>query len=161
MTNITLLLLSFFTFAHPLHLSMSSLSVDKNNNAKLTVKLFSDDLERAIFQHSKVNVDLQNDSLLSGALPATADYILSQMKISADNLPIILKAVGIEKNHEACWIHFSGKISNFKVLEIKNNLMNSLFRDQRNLLIVSRNSKDIALRFDKNKTRERVLSSDL
>lgn len=140
---------------------MSSLSIDKDNNAKLTVKLFSDDLERAIFQHSKINVDLQSESLPPGALPATANYILSQMKISANGTPITLKAIEIEKNHEACWIHFSGKISNFKVLEIKNNLMNSLFRDQRNLLIVSRNSKDIALRFDKRKVHETVLSSDL
>ncbi len=152
-----LTLLNFVLFlllghAHPLHISMSTIEFSEKGKAELVVKLFSDDFENAIHLHSKKRAGLTQENISENAIEYASAYITSKLKVEVDNKPLTFEPDRIERNHEATWVYFIAKSPKQGRIKIVNLLMNKMFSDQRNLMIITYGGKQKTVSFDNRQT---------
>ena len=135
-----LLAFSLNSSAHDVHVSNGRMAVE-GKAAILRVRLFHDDLEHALREHSKratfkLAVTPQSDSIVLA-------YITARLSLTADKkqLSPTLLGSGEEKGQEPAldvW-YFDLRFDaprDIKQLDIRNELLFELFRDQRNIIKV-------------------------
>ena len=140
---------------HPFHVSV----VEVNHNAadkilEISCKIFTDDFEKVLAQNNpqdaahKTKVDLINPTDKAAMDTLVKKYIISHLSLSADGNPVKLSYIGFEKENEAVYSYLQAdNITSVKKIEITNNLMHDLFKDQLNLMhvIVGGNRKSTKL----------------
>ena len=134
---------------HPFHVSV----VEINHNAadkilEISCKIFTDDFEKVLAQNNKTKVDLINPTDKAAMDSLVKKYIISHLSLSADGNPVKLSYIGFEKENEAVYSYLQAdNITSVKKIEITNNLMHDLFKDQLNLMhvIVGGNRKSTKL----------------
>lgn len=93
--------------AHPFFMSV----VDINHNQKeatleISVRVFSDDLEKTLQQFSKQKIDILNPSqkeLIEKQLQA---YVSQRLKLVVNDKPVSFKILGYERQMESTWCYF-------------------------------------------------------
>lgn len=152
MTFISFFISSVLLLVHPLHISVTEITLDtKEKELEIMIRIFSDDLELAIreMKHD-ANLDLLK------AQSATVDklaweYLESRFKISADRELRNLKYLGHETDEDVMIFYIQLEpIERFETLSITNNILTELYDDQANLVNVTINDDTKSLRLMRN-----------
>ncbi len=144
-----LFLLSFSAQAHKFYVSISQINYNqKNNSLEITLKLFTDDLEKSVaaFSHHPVSIDQSTDE--DASIKA---YILKNLKIEINNKLQTINYLGKELENDVSWCYLEIKnVNPFNELEITNSIFTDLFDNQKNLIQISAFNKEESTVLTKN-----------
>ena len=101
------MLIGLLNVAHPFFMSV----IDINHNAKeatleISVRVFSDDLEKTLQQFSKQKIDIANAAqkeLIEKQLQA---YVSQRLKLNVNGKPVNFRILGYEQQMESTWCYF-------------------------------------------------------
>jgi len=128
-----------YSNAHAIYLSVLELKYQPNGT-EITVKVFSDDLNDALYNLTKERDNFGADCTKSKK--SIMRYFSRYLKININGQPQNLRWAGCEINDDATWIRFlaanSGK---FKKIEVKADYLMELFPTQTNVVNIQSGDK--------------------
>ncbi|TAE37484.1 MAG: hypothetical protein EAY66_05700 [Sphingobacteriales bacterium] len=121
---------------HPFYVSVTDIKHNqKSKTLEISSKIFSDDLEKAIFNDSKVKLDIAQPSDKAQASNLVALYLKKHLSISVNDRVIALKSVGYEVIDDAVWCYLeTEKVNSVKKIDIKNDILLALHPQQINIM---------------------------
>jgi hypothetical protein len=146
---IILVFLHFDSFGHPLHISVASFDYNKEKNKfELTIKLFTIDLEDIILKNQNINLKLGSPDEFLESTKFIDKYIqdnlifkVNQFKKNKTKINYIKREI----TDDSIWLYYEIPINKkLKRIQIVNTLLNDLFSDQSNLLILKFNDLEFA-----------------
>lgn len=147
--------------AHPLHVSIVNMDINKDSGSiNYSIRLFYDDFQRLI--NSKYNTMLNFDKEKRISVKEQ-QYILEYLNSSliiADTVQTNLKPIflGWKIENMSIWFYFGMKFNtNTLKFSVENILMNELYTDQKNLVIVNSKSREQGFEFNQRNTKYQVL----
>jgi hypothetical protein len=127
-----------FSSFHPFYLSVTEINLNqKEKNAQLSVKCFTNDLENVLRTNLKKKVDLLDQSKFEYNKEILNTYILKNLIINVNKRKLELSIIGYEKEEDAIWIYFETskfKWTNPNFFEITNTILFDLSPDQLNII---------------------------
>ena len=153
-----MLLVSSLAYSHPLHLTFTNLEFKTQSNRwGLTIKVFSDDFAANLKMSdgSETNIDVKSKSSVTEQM--LKKWLENRLQIWFDSKCIEFdtwKFDGIRVKEDASWLTytFTAPMPTSEI-KIRNTLLLDLFRDQKNLFIVTMGRYQAAHEF-KNKKEE-------
>ena len=148
-------LIALLPMKHPIHVSMTNIEYNITENTyNVTIKVFTDDFEKNIYNLYKVKLNTEKKNEYSDYGKVVSEYINKYFKISFDNKHYKLKFISKKSNFEATWLSFklSDVSKTVNKAEIINNIMNQFYRDQTNLLIFTKQDLQKAYNMNYNDT---------
>ncbi len=138
-----LLFLSIFILPsfslHPVHIALTNVEYSEQQQAfNIVFKIFSDDFQTALEQHSQQNVDIIEipDTLVYSRI--ISNYLSENFSITINNKALNFNEFQFQKiksDFEATWIFYTAKfIDNVKSVSIKNSILHQIYPDQKNIL---------------------------
>jgi len=149
---ITVLLCSFY---HPVHVSVSTVDMDiQTGKISVTIKLFSDDFETIVNYKYNANLAISQQVDPGEDIKYINRYIGSAFNLAVNGKsmddPAFLKN---QMNEEAIWLFYEYECScEIRTVRIMNSLMNDLYADQTNLVIVTYRDKQNGYRLNNKNT---------
>lgn len=142
-----LLLLVSFTISHRYYFSLSEMKVDtQKKSLELSCKLFTDDIEDALFKLNHSKVDLASSEKNKQVQLQVETYLHERFKTVINGIPISLHLIGFEVENDVTWFYlestFISKISGTAKIKITNSLLYDFLPDQTNLVHVTYNDKE-------------------
>lgn len=100
------ILLAGLAFMHPFFVSV----VDVNHNAKeqtveLSIRIFTDDFEKALAQPNTKKVDLLDKKLEKANNELIKAYIAKNLQLNINGKPTQLQFLGFEQQQESIWVY--------------------------------------------------------
>ena len=131
--SISLLFLSLKPI-HPYYVSVSDVRIDSlDRSVNVSCKLFTDDLQDALYRINKVPIDLSVKS--ENQKKMLEKYFKDRFKLTIGNKAIPLNFIGFEIEEEATWCYFEfSKIESFGKIVIINMLLYDFLPDQTNMI---------------------------
>jgi hypothetical protein len=123
---------------HPVHVSVTNLEIQSENNSiSLSFKVFTDDFQSIIDQLYNVKVDLNENGNYDLNKEHIDNYLEDNFTLIDNGKELIFTNTGIKTNDEAVWFFYKTTINkDLKSIVIRNSLMLDLYPDQKNLLIL-------------------------
>ena len=150
------LLLFFLLAFHPVHISVTSMEYNKEEEIFLvSFKVFTDDFETNIERKYGVNLNLGKENELKNASEYFSRYFRESFSFIV-NGEELKEPVYLEKkmNDIAVWLYFKYPTSgDVEEVEIKNVIMLDMFMDQSNLLIFKYNDFEEGFIFNSKKVK--------
>ena len=146
----------FFSFTslgnmHPVHVSVSNLEYFKDKNKiELSIKIFEDDFRLLFFHLNEVEVDLRTESNYNRYKELIKAYFETHFILEANNENALkLTIVNWKINDDAIWFNLAINVNQeVKYLKITNKMLLDLYFDQKNLLILETEGKEVGYQFD-------------
>ena len=131
--SISLLFLSLKPM-HPYYVSVSEVRIDSiSKSVNVSCKLFTDDLQDALYRINKTPVDLSVQS--ENQQKMLENYFKERLKLTIGLKAIPLVFIGYEIEEEATWCYFEfNKIDSFGKVIIVNTLLYDYLPEQTNLI---------------------------
>lgn len=129
---------AMFSLMHPYYISMTEIEHDKSNNTlEISVRIFTDDLEKAIRQSYNSKVDLLNKNERANSEKFIQQYITKHLLLKADNKNLNLQFVGFESEEGSIWSYFEcPDITSLQSLEVNNTILYDYKEQQVNFIHV-------------------------
>ena len=124
---------------HPLYISITQISYNtQGKNAEIAIKVFADDLEKAItaanngkFLHLNTKQEVANTDVL------IQNYLLKSFKIKINGKAANLKWVGKEyETDDAVWCYFEVPSRSIKTIAVHNTIFTEIYPKQNNIVQV-------------------------
>ncbi|HMV85578.1 MAG TPA: hypothetical protein PLD20_22655 [Blastocatellia bacterium] len=139
--------------AHKVHVSVAQMDYNaKAQSAEIAIRVFADDLETALSQHTKRAVKL--DPATAGKDKQVADTVMAYLRgafelKSKAGRPVRLDWVGMEYQANMFWLYVEGKLpSGLEGAQLRNKVFQELFDDQVNIVNSKLGGKQIGLMFE-------------
>lgn len=117
---------------HPFYVSVTEIKFNKNNTAAISCRLFTDDLQNALFKLYKVKTGLnKKDTSLNTVLQK---YFKDRLLINTANKNLSLHCIGYEIEEEATWCYFEANGVNNNKISVTNSLLYDFLPEQSNLI---------------------------
>ena len=148
---IILLLIGKLVEAHPLHISITNIEIEKDSLI-ITIQTFKDDWETAYFHYNGQHQKLETSHFSNKSWYRS--YFESSFKFSSSQKgkPWKKEIKQVEITDQSMMIEFSiGIINNPNSLYIYNGLLVDVFPDQTNLTIIGSKGKEHGIKFDVHK----------
>jgi hypothetical protein len=153
--TLVILMLSLLGNAHPLHLSITNIE-NKNDSLLISIRLFFDNHENSLNKHF-IFTDVQSDTS-TAATHRALDYLSAHFELIADEQNCQLRFTHQLNDDLSVWYFFSYAFpKNWNQVVLKNTLLTDIYKDQKNLVIVNRNNKELGFEFDANTTQLLIL----
>lgn len=135
MINILFVFLSFF---HPFYVSVTEIKHNaKNKTIEISSKIFFDDLEQQIENENHVQIDIIKPKDKAKVDLLIANYVKRHLQIKVDGKVLAMNYVGYEIQEDAAWCYFEiPKVNKVKEIEINDNILFQLHKEQINMLNV-------------------------
>jgi hypothetical protein len=150
------LLLFFLLAFHPVHVSVTSIEYNKEEEIFLvSFKVFTDDFETNIERKYGVNLNLGKENELKNASEYFSRYFRESFSFIV-NGEELKEPVYLEKKMDdiSVWLYYKYPTSgNVEEVGIKNAIMLDIFRDQSNLLIFKYNDFEKGFIFNSKKVK--------
>jgi hypothetical protein len=152
MPLISIFLSSVLILLHPLHISVTEITLDeKEKELEIMLRIFTDDLELAIR-------NAKNDPELSLLKPANSttdklawEYLQPRFKLMADGKIQAVKYLGHETDEDVLIFYIQVQpIKEFTTIEITNSIITEFYDDQSNLINVTVDDETKSLRLMRN-----------
>mgnify|MGYP000958380453 CR=1 FL=1 len=142
-----LLLLGSFTISHRYYFSLSEMKVDtQKKSVELSCKLFTDDVEDALFKLNHSKVDLASSEKNKQVQLQVETYLHERFKIMINGSPVSLHLIGFEVENDVVWFYLestlTSKASGTAKIKITNSLLYDFLPDQTNLVHITYNDKE-------------------
>jgi hypothetical protein len=141
----------FIAMMHPFFISV----IDINHNEKeavleISVRTFTDDLEKTINQESQIAIDFNNPAQKEKADQLIKNYLVKKLSLVANGNKCNLEYLGFEIQKESTWTYFEVKnIKELKQLNVVCNILSGISPEQINIIHVKtkgqRKSYELAL----------------
>ena len=141
----------FIAMVHPFFISV----IDINHNEKeavleISVRTFTDDLEKTINQESQIAIDFNNPAQKEKADQLIKNYLVKKLSLVANGNKCNLEYLGFEIQKESTWTYFEVKnIKELKQLNVVCDILSSISPEQINIIHVKtkgqRKSYELAL----------------
>ncbi len=147
MINILLVFLSFF---HPFYISVTEINHNaKSKTIEVSTKIFFDDLERDIENENKISFDIIKPQNKSQVNLLISKYVKKHLQIKVDGKLLSMNYLGYEIKEDAAWCYFEiPKISKVKQIEINDDILFQLHKEQVNMLNVVINGQRQSTKLD-------------
>ncbi len=125
-----------FSFKHPFYLSVTDLKYNLNTKVfEGSVKLFTNDFEKALKNELKQSVDLLHPKDPEQTKKWIEQYINKHLVIKSQAIKLSFKVLGFENEEEALWTYVeSTTYPKPENLEIENSLLFELLPEQSNIV---------------------------
>jgi len=148
MPFISIFLSAVLILLHPLHISVTEITLDeKEKELEIMLRVFSDDLELAI-RNAKGDAALNLRNPTNTTTDKLAwEYLQSRFKLTADGKIQPVKYVGheVDENVLIFYIHVQ-PVKKIKTIDITNSILTELYEDQANLVNMTVDDKIKSLR---------------
>ncbi len=142
MTFIAFLLIAF---AHPFYVGLTEIEYhDESGRFRISVKLFTDDLEEGVKTKSNVVLNLATEKEVVTSDSLIQDYINEHFELrNTEKIP--LEIVGHESEYDVTWIYFeSSKIEKPERIEIRNEVLMEVYEDQTHIIHYSKGQQTVS-----------------
>lgn len=141
---------SVFTFVHPYHVSMTEIQYNKSTKAlEVSVRVDTDELEKAIKQTTKGKVDLLNEAQKETTNKLLAEYITKQVKIKVNGKDVEMNYFGFETQEGNIWSYFEvPNIAAVNTIDVTNTLLHESQDKQVNFIHVKAGKTDQTIKLD-------------
>jgi hypothetical protein len=148
-------------FAHPLHVSIANIDViSDSNRINYSIRIFYDDFQRLINSKYNTMIDFSRQNrMTTKEQQSILDYLNSGFVIM-DSLSKVFEPsfLGWKIENMSAWFYFGMNFNgNSKKLIIENNLMNCLFTDQKNLLILNCSGNEQGFEYNPRNTKYEIV----
>lgn len=135
MTLLSIFLLTFLP-QHDFHVSLAEMSYNETTEAfELSLKIFIDDLEDVIKDHSGTTCNLNTTKEYAKADSLIGNYLIENFILRVDQEKQSVQYLGKEYEDDAAWIYIEIPAQAPKEeLRIQNKLLMELYDDQVNIL---------------------------
>jgi hypothetical protein len=143
-------------FAHPLHLSVTNITIE-NNEIKISMSTFRDDWEVAYFHFHSREIDFKDP--VNREIPWFMNYLEKSFQISlkSDATPLKFELDTVTVNADNMLIELLAVVEEEpNSLYIYNTFLTDIFPDQTNLVIIELNDKESGIKFDIEKHDEEI-----
>ena len=135
---------------HPFFIAVIDISHnEKEATAEISVRIFTDDLEKTLQKYTKAKIDITNPAdktLIDQQLTA---YINNTLHIKINGAPVKAKYIGYEIIKESTWAYFEVQgIKEMKKVEVDCNLLYDFENSQINLFHVKRKGQEKSYKLD-------------
>jgi len=142
--------------AHPLHVSVTNITMD-GNRLNISINTFVDDWETAYFHYFGKPISLKSPGNTNADW--FRDYLEASLIISTakekEGMEIVTDTITFDDMSMQLELHIKLK-DKPKTLYIYNTILTDIFADQTNLLIFSAGGKQKGIKFDYNKQEEEL-----
>jgi hypothetical protein len=101
----------------------------QKKNVELSCKLFTDDVEDALFKLNHSKVDLGKSQENKAVQAQVAKYLHERLNIVINGIPSKLLFVGFETENDVTWFYLEGNVNVGKAAPVKMKITNSLLYD--------------------------------
>lgn len=113
-----------------------------DHSVELTMKIFTDDLEKALLEFAGKPVHLDNKDLTKEIDGLLKRYLNDHLSISMDDQKVTLQYLGMELDYDVTWCYLEGTAPEaFHKFEIRNDLLTEIFEDQVNIVNIVASGK--------------------
>ena len=128
---------------HPIYVSVTE--IDHNSKEKtleISCKIFTEDLEETLKNVYKKQVDLINPTDRPGMDLLINDYVQKHLRITVDGKSVKYRYLGYELIEEGIYSYYEVTgINSVKRIEIFNNILYELFKEQMGLMHITINGE--------------------
>ena len=135
---------------HPYYISMTEIEQDKSNNTlEISVRIFTDDLEKTIRKNYTGKVDLLNKNEKTNSEKLIQEYILKHFSLKVNGNPVSLHFDGFESEEGSIWSYFEcPDVSSIQSLEVNNTILYDYQDQQINFIHVKAQGFDETTKLD-------------
>ena len=131
-------ILIFFLFIiHPIYISTSEIILN-NNNAKVKIRIFRDDLEDGLRLFHGKSISIDTNQKLKKESKEIDTYIQNKFKLSIDKSKINISIINYQLINDLVEISFSFK-SELRIdnISVTNNILFDVYRVQKNVTLIN------------------------
>lgn len=134
---------------HAFYVSICEISHNKDTQSlEISLKIFTDDLEKALQKNTREKVLLQN-----GATGQTRvlleQYLLTHLELKVNNIRKNLKYIGCENAQDATWCYIEAEnVPSIQKIDVKNSVLTDVYEKQSNIVNVVYNGTTKSLLLD-------------
>ncbi len=129
----------------------------KSETLEITFKIFTDDLERALEEQGKYDIELGTPKEHPATDSLIAKYIYDHFELKIDGLTKPMYFLGKEAELEATWCYVEVyKVPEIKELFIYNSILVDVFDDQNNLIHLNYKGEKSSLILHRGNVRKEV-----
>lgn len=140
--------------SHPFYVSLVQINQnEKSSSLEVTFKIFTDDLELALENHSGNKFKLNDPNEDPEIGKAIFHYLKNNFQISLDNQQQELILIGMESEFDVTWIYMEvPEIKSPSIVDIAAPLLTEIYESQSNLIHYQKGEIIKSLLLHKNKT---------
>ena len=143
---------------HPFYVSVVEIHVNEDEKLlECAVKIFTDDLERALREYYQVgvlNIGAEKEADTATVLMDT--YLKDKVEIEINGNQAVFQWVGKEGNFDHQWMYFEIPFHTLESLSMSSHQLMEVFSDQRNLVHFHFNNQQKTLIFKNNQTQSLI-----
>jgi|GEM_PF-844255 len=120
---------------HPFHVGLTDIEFNpKTETYQVSIKLFTDDLEKGLEDFSGMSLDLVDSELSAESDSVLSKYVDRHFQIRSTS-KIDLQYIGSEKDYDVTWIYLeSNKKEAATEINVSNELLMSVYSDQTHII---------------------------
>lgn len=136
-------LLSFKSTYHPIHTSMTEIHYkEKIKTLEIAIKIFTDDLEKAIKQETGKKLYIGTDKEVTNTEKYIAQYLKKNFIIKGNNTKLNFSFEGKANEEDATWNFVEiSNVPTIQKLEVSNYVLMDVHRDQKNIVHIHKERK--------------------
>ena len=143
---------------HPFYVSVVEIHVNEDEKLlECAVKIFTDDLERALREYYQVGVlNIGAEKEADTATVLMDAYLKDKVEIEINGNQAVFQWVGKEGNFDHQWMYFEIPFHTLESLSMSSHQLMEVFSDQRNLVHFHFNNQQKTLIFKNNQTQSLI-----
>jgi hypothetical protein len=140
---------------HEFYVSLTEIHYNSNNERlEVSMRLFPDDLDRALFERNGIQTQLATKLEHERADSLLKAYLLEGFSLQADRQEILFQYLGKEAESDAIWCYLESEpLPVPRELSIRNELLTEVFTDQVNIVQVYVDTWNKGLLLNRNQIR--------
>lgn len=125
----------FWFMLHPFHVGLTDINYNSDSETyQVSLKLFTDDLEKGLEEFSDISLDLFDSSSTDLSDSLVSIYVDQNFRISSGDR-INLEYVGSEKEYDVTWIYLESDMTQlFEEIQVENEILMSVYSDQSHIV---------------------------
>ncbi|MDX2063681.1 MAG: DUF6702 family protein [Bacteroidia bacterium] len=127
----------FNTPPHPIHVSLAEVEHTAAGELQISLRIFSDDLDEALYRHSGERFEIGTAQEKPGAAPALEAYLRERFGLRTTQ-PLAWQWVGYEAGLEATWVYLEVTgVPPFDRIACTNRVLFEVYTDQTSVVNVT------------------------
>jgi len=145
-------------FSHAIYISVVEIEhKDLGNNAKIMIKVFTDDFKDAIWNAFEEQIEFSNGKTCSDNKSVIEGYFDKHFKAAINGKPLSISLTSCELNGDSVWLYFEMDCpANWKDISVTADFLMELFPKQSNIISIYHGNDKRFLRLTLNSITQKV-----